>query len=212
MAVFLVYFPKKESLGAHTPRAVALEWRGQFCCPACPHPHSTHPCTGAGQSFVYACWLSQLGQGGVCYWPLVGRSQECYLTSYIVHDSPPPTPQEINLAPNVTSNKVDLPQSLAASRQVVSSVGSRKGYVFYMHVMPLSRCRRREMMMKRQEVIKPYWYFQELSFPRSVGGLERISSLRLAYLMVYSESWDVGSRLSFLLEGRLIVLTPPLHS
>ena len=54
-------------------------------------------------------------------------------------------------------------------------------------------------------MIKPCWYFQELSFPTSVGGLERISSLRLAYLMVYSESWEVGSHLSFLLEGRLIV-------
>ena len=36
---------------------------------------------------------------------------------------------------------------------------------------------------------KPGWYFKELSFPRSVGDLKRMSTLRLAYLMVASESW-----------------------
>lgn len=54
---------------------------------------------------------------------------------------------------------------------------------------------------------KPGRYFKELSFPRSVGDLVKISALRLAYLMVSSEHLDVGNHLPILVEGSLFFLT-----
>ena len=177
MAVFFSVFSQEGEFRSSNPQSSGSHVEGAGS--VAPHPLS--PAPDIWQSFGDAFWLSQLGLGRICYWALVGRSQECYL--HLIWYMTAPPQQEINLAPNVTSTKVELPQSLADSCQIVSSVGSRKVDMFYMHVVLLGRCRRKEMM-RRQEVIKPCWYFQELSFPRSVGGVKRISSLRLVYLVV----------------------------